>query len=109
MYLANRGYKVANVPLVPEVALIQEIFQLEPEKIVGLIVDPLKLKSIRLERLRSIGLDGAPGYASLERVERELAYAKEVFLRLGCRVIDVTNQAVEETANRVLKILEEKS
>ncbi len=109
MYLANRGYKVANVPLVPEVALPREMFQVEPGKIIGLIVDPLKLKSIRLERLKGIGLDGAPGYASLERVQRELVYAKEVFLRLGCRVIDVTNQAVEETANRVIGILEEKS
>ncbi|BDG61371.1 pyruvate, water dikinase regulatory protein [Caldinitratiruptor microaerophilus] len=104
MYLAHRKVKVANIPLVPEVPLPEEVYQV-PHKVVGLWVDPHKLLQIREERLRTIGLRADANYANLDRIMQELQYAEEVYRRLGCPVIDVTNKAVEETAVRVLEII----
>jgi regulator of PEP synthase PpsR (kinase-PPPase family) len=105
MYLAHRRLKVANVPLMPEVELPQELFQVPRERLVGLTIDPHSLRLIRQARLRAIGLPEGASYAELGRIEEELAYADGVFRRLGCRVVDVTHRAVEETAARVLQEL----
>lgn len=105
MYLANRRLKVANVPLVPEVDLPPELSQVPAERLIGLTIDPQSLQLIRQVRLQAIGLPEGSPYADLGRIEEELVYAHGVFRRLGCRVIDVTHRAVEETAARVLEVL----
>lgn len=105
MYLAHRRVKVANLPLVPEVSLPKELFQVPPGKVVGLRVSPVKLHDIREERVRTLGLKSDANYSSMERILMELDYAEEVFKRVGCPVIDVTSKAVEETAVRVLEII----
>ncbi|MDI6823895.1 MAG: pyruvate, water dikinase regulatory protein [Bacillota bacterium] len=104
LYLAQRGYKVANVPLVPEIPLPEELLALPRGKVVGLTIAPECLCAIRSERVRTMGLNGPARYADPDRVRDELAYAREVFRRLGCPVVDVTHRAVEETANRVLEV-----
>lgn len=106
MYLAYKKYKAANLPLVPEVPLPDELFRIPPKKIVGLIIDPYKLNSIRSERLKAIGLEGEANYASMERIEEELAYAKAVMRRVHCPVLDVSNKSIEETAAFVMQIIE---
>lgn len=105
MYLAHRRLKVANLPLVPEVSLPKELFMVPPSRIVGLRVGPDKLHEIREERVRTIGLKSDANYSSLERILMELDYSEEVFRKVGCAVVDVTNKAVEETAVRVLEII----
>lgn len=105
-YLALKRYKVANVPLVPESRPPEELFELSPDKCVGLIISPDKLISIRMERLKSLGLKPEADYAQLERINRELEYARGIYERIGCEVIDVTNKAVEETAGIILRQLE---
>lgn len=105
MYLAHRRYKVANLPLVPEVALPKELFIVPPHKVVGLRVSPEKLHQIREERVKTIGLRSDANYSSMQRILQELEYAEEVFRRVGCAVIDVTNKAIEETAVRVVEII----
>ena len=105
MYLANKRIKAANLPLVPEVALPPELFQVPARKIVGLIIDPFKLNFIRSERLRSMGLDSNANYAHLERINEELTYARNVMRRLHCPIIDVSTKAIEETANLVMEIV----
>lgn len=105
LYLAQRRYKVANIPLVPEVPPPAELFQIPAAKIVGLTVSPLQLAQIREERVRLIGLRGDANYASLQRILQELEYADGMFRRLGCPVVDATNKAVEETALRVIEIV----
>jgi regulator of PEP synthase PpsR (kinase-PPPase family) len=102
MYLANRRLKVANVPLVPEAAPPEELFQVDPRRVVGLTIDPDVLQAIRRVRLRTIGLPEQGPYADRDRILRELEYAHGVFRRVGCRVVDVTHRAVEETAERVV-------
>lgn len=101
MYLAHRRLKVANVPLLPEVPEPEELFEVDSAKVVGLTIDPDALQLIRQVRLRTIGLPEEGPYADRQRIERELDHAHAVFRRLGCRVIDVTHRAVEETAERV--------
>ena len=105
MYLAHKRIKAANLPLVPEVALPPELFQIPARKIVGLIIDPFKLNFIRSERLRSMGLDSNASYANIDRINEELTYARGVMRRLHCPVIDVSSKAIEETANLVLDIV----
>ncbi len=109
MYLAHKNVKVANIPLVPEVAVPKEVYQIPASKIVGLINTPEKLFEIREERLRAMGLQANSSYASLDRIAEELDYANKIFGDLGCPVIDVSNKAVEETANIILQILVEQN
>lgn len=105
MYLAHRQIKVANVPLVPEADLPDEIFQVSPRKIMGLTINPEILLQIRTERLKSLGLGSGSRYADLGRIIEELEYADHVYRRLGCTVIDVSQKAVEETASRILELV----
>ena len=102
MYLAHKRIKAANLPLVPEVALPPELFQIPARKVVGLIIDPFKLNFIRSERLRSMGLDAN---ANIDRINEELTYARSVMRRLHCPVIDVSSKAIEETANLIMDIV----
>ncbi|MDA8351759.1 MAG: kinase/pyrophosphorylase [Firmicutes bacterium] len=105
MYLAHKRLKVANVPLVPEVEPPDELFQVAPERCIGLSIDPDQLNGIRRERLKSLGLTAQANYANMERILQELEYAEQVMRRVGCPVLDVSNKAVEETANMVLDML----
>jgi len=104
MYLARKRLRVANLALVPEVPLPEELLSLPPEKIIGLTIDAEQLYQIRQERLKTLGLPGQADYAARGRIEQELAHARKVMEQLGCLVIDVTNKAVEETAGKILQI-----
>ena len=103
MYLAHKHFKVANVPLVPEVPAPYEIFAKDVKRVFGLIANPFKLNEIRQERLKSLGLSNNANYASLDRIKLELEYSQEIMKKLNCTVIDVSNKAVEETAGIVLE------
>ncbi|KFZ40773.1 MULTISPECIES: pyruvate, water dikinase regulatory protein [Thermoactinomyces] len=106
MYLAHKRFKVANVPLVPEVEPPEELLQVPSHRIIGLTIDPEQLNHIRTERLKALGLASGANYASMERILEELDYAERVIRRLGCPVINVSNKAVEETANLILDIIQ---
>ncbi len=107
MYLASKNVKVTNIPLLPEVAPPKELFEIPANKIVGLINNPEKLNAIRLERLKAHGLSSGANYASIDRIVYELKYAEEIMSRIGCKVIDVTDKAIEETASIILQSLKE--
>ena len=87
---------------VPEVPVPQEVYDKDVNRVIGLTCRPRKLISIREERLRSLGLSQGAKYADIERIREELMYADEVMRKLGCVVIDVTDKAIEETAEIVL-------
>ncbi|GGG13747.1 putative pyruvate, phosphate dikinase regulatory protein [Lysinibacillus alkalisoli] len=106
-YLAHQRFKVANVPLVPEVDPPKELFQVPKEKCIGLVISPEKLNFIRQERLLALGLNNDALYAQHSRIEEELQYFNRIVEQIGCQVIDVTNKAVEETANRIIRHLHE--
>jgi len=105
MYLAHKRIKVANVPLVPEVEPPAELFEIPNKKIVGLKINPEKLNDIRTERLKSLGLTAQANYANYERILEELDYAEKIMKRVSCPIIDVSNKAIEETANIILDMI----
>jgi regulator of PEP synthase PpsR (kinase-PPPase family) len=105
MYLAHQRFKVANVPLVPEVQPPDELFQVPRKNCIGLVISPNKLNEIRIERLKALGLASRANYASFERILKELDHAEKIMKRVGCPVIDVSNKAVEETAGLILEVL----
>lgn len=105
MYLAHKNYKVANIPLVPEVPAPKEIFEKDVRRVIGLIADPNKLIDIRKERLKALGLDYSANYANMERIGLELEYSKKIMEKLGCLVIDVSTKAIEETASIIIEYI----
>jgi [pyruvate, water dikinase]-phosphate phosphotransferase / [pyruvate, water dikinase] kinase len=108
-YLAHKRLRVANVPLVPEVEPPEELFLVPPEKCIGLKISPEKLNNIRKERLKSLGLNDHAIYANMERINEELKYFDKIVSRLQCPIIDVTNKAVEETANTIIDIIQNRN
>jgi regulator of PEP synthase PpsR (kinase-PPPase family) len=106
-YLAHKRYKVANVPLMPEVEPPKELALVDPKKCFGLIISPEKLNYIRKERLIALGLMEDAVYAQHQRIEQEIKHFYKIVDKIGCTVIDVTNRAVEETANKIIDILEQ--
>ena len=105
MYLAHRGLKVANVPLVPEVEPPDQLYLIPRKRCIGLIIDPEHLNSIRRERLKALGLTSEASYANMGRILEQLEYAEQIIRRVGCPQINVTNKAVEETANIILDMI----
>ena len=106
VYLSYKGWKVANVPVVKGIPLPEKLFGTDQRKIIGLIIDPQTLVSIRRERLLKMGEDPTGEYASLEHVVEEIEYCKEIF-RKNRRwpVFDVTGKALEETATEIEKAI----
>jgi len=104
MYLAHKGIKAANVPLIKDIPPPPELFQVAPHKVIGLIIKPSLLFEIRRERLRSMGLQQTTSYANMERIVEELDYGQRIMRKIGCPIIDVTNKATEETAAKVMEI-----
>lgn len=102
IFLAHKGYKVANYPLVPEVKPPQGLFTLYKSKLIGLTMSADQLVKIRTERLKAVGLPFGAKYSAIERVAEELDYAYSLYKQLGCTVIDVTEKAIEETAGIIL-------
>lgn len=105
IFLAHKGYKVGNFPLVPEVKPPQQLMLLPGNRVVGLTMDAEQLLKIRTERLRAVGLPYGAKYATLARISEELEYAHAIMKRIGCPVIDVTDKAIEETAGIILGYL----
>lgn len=103
MYLAHKNYRVANIPLVPEVPAPKEIFEKDKRRVIGLVADPTKLIDIRRERLKALGLDYTANYANEERIKIELDYSRNIMEKLGCVVIDVSTKAIEETATIIIE------
>lgn len=102
MYLAHKGIKAANIPLVPDIAPPAELFSVSPQKVIGLTIAPSLLQEIRRERLKTMGLSTISDYAQADRIFYELEYAIGIMKKIGCPIIDVTNKAIEETAGKLL-------
>ena len=105
MYLANKSYKVSNLPLIPEVQLAPEIKEVPKEKIFGLIATPQYIMNVRSERMRLMGLHSTTSYNDIERIKAELIYAEEVFEDLGAHIINIENRSIEETAQIIEETL----
>lgn len=105
LYLSNHGYKVVNLPLVPEVKVPDLLFKIDKKKIFALEMEPERLSSIRKKRLKNLGLPADSMYASLDRIGEEVKYARSIFNELGCRTIDVSSLSIEETADVIINTI----
>uniref|UniRef100_M1ASN5 Pyruvate orthophosphate dikinase regulatory protein n=3 Tax=Solanum TaxID=4107 RepID=M1ASN5_SOLTU len=107
IYLAQKGYKVANVPIVMNIDLPNTLFEVNPEKVFALTINPVVLQSIRRARAKTLGMDGElkTNYCDMDYVKEELEYAGKIFAQNPVwPVIEVTSKAIEETAVIVLRL-----
>ncbi|MPQ45095.1 pyruvate, water dikinase regulatory protein [Clostridium tarantellae] len=103
MYLANKGIKAINIPLVPEVGVPDEIYNIDRKKIFGLTINPLQLIEIRKRRLDKFHrISSNIEYASDARILEEFEFADKIIRKIGCSTIDVTQRAIEDTALIIL-------
>lgn len=107
IYLANRGIKAGNIPLVPTSELPKSISQLDGPLIIGLVASPMRIAEIRGQRLASLREDGQSSYADEDEVKAEMLAAKRLFARNGWRTVDVSRRSIEETAARIINIYQE--
>ena len=105
IYLAHRGVRAANVPLVPTRPPPEKLFELKNTLVVGLTISTDRLIQIRRNRLLSLKEDRESSYIDIEAVREETVKARRLYERQGWPVIDVTRRSVEETAAAVLNLL----
>jgi regulator of PEP synthase PpsR (kinase-PPPase family) len=107
IYLANRGYKVANIPIVPESPPPDALYSLKRPLVVGLTTAPDRLIQVRRNRLLSLNQTPETAYVDQERVAKEVQYARRMFADNGWPVIDVTRRSIEETAAAVIRLYDD--
>jgi hypothetical protein len=108
IYLANRGIKAANVPIVPGCPMPEELFALSGPLVVGLTKDPARLVALRRNRLRMISEGGEEtDYTDLGSVREEVALARRLYTQHDWPVIDVTRRSIEETAATIMNYFSE--
>lgn len=108
IYLANRGVRTANYPLVPHAPVPHQILELRGPLVVGLKVSPDRLIAIRRNRLLSLNAGSESDYVDEDAVREEVTHANRLYEREGWPVIDVTRRSIEETAAAVLNLLAER-
>ena len=107
IYLANKGFKTSNIPLVNENS-IPIILKQKPKLscVIGLTSEPERLADIRKNRLNSLKEKESTNYTNIEKIKKEVDEAKKTFKKYGWPVVDVTRKSVEETAASIIKIHE---
>ena len=104
MYLANKGIKAINIPLVPEVGVPDELFEVDKRKVFGLVINPLQLIDIRKKRLDKFHrMPNDIEYASDARILEEFEFSDKIIKKVGCKTINVTQRAIEDTALIILE------
>lgn len=109
IYLANRGYKVANIPLVVESPPPPALFSLRRPLVVGLITAADRLVQVRRNRLLTLNEATETDYVNVDAVQRELKFARRMFADNGWPVIDVSRRSIEETAAAILRLYGERN
>lgn len=105
MYMAFKGYRVANIPLAKGSEPPPELNDVDRRKLFGLVSSADTLMEIRTMRMKELG-GYVPGYADREQIERELEQARSLMRRLGCLVINTDGKAIEETAQEILRYVD---
>lgn len=104
-YIAHRGYRVSNVPVVMELPLPRQVEDVDPRRVFALTIDPVALMNIRRTRLESIGMRPDSDYGDLRQIRREIGYANRIYSQHPeWTVVDISRKAVEETASLILEM-----
>lgn len=106
IYLANRGIRAANVPLVPGIDPPKALFELKRPLIVGLTTEPEHLAMIRRSRLKNLSHHDLENYTDMSRIEDEIRSARRLFNQNGWPIVDVTRRSIEETAAEIIGLLD---
>ena len=107
IYLANRGYKVSNIPIIPNKNLPERLFESSKKTfVVGLVCDSNRLLDVRRNRIQSMHEDRPSNYTNEEEILNELENSKKLFKKHNWPIIDVTRKSVEETAASIIKTLD---
>ena len=107
IYLANRGYKTCNIPIIPDKELSEQVVK-NSEKVctIGLICDPIRLADVRKNRVQFLHEDRPKDYVDEKKISSELDNSKKLFKKYNWPTIDVTRKSVEETAASIIKIFD---
>jgi hypothetical protein len=106
MYLAQRGYKTGNVPIVPGIEPPTALLDLDPGKVFALAIDPSLLLTIRQARVRVLGVPPHATYADPESLLEEVRRSRRLYRERSWRVVDISGRAAEENAARILRMFE---
>ena len=107
IYLANRGYRTSNIPVIPNKNLPEQLIKNSDKTcIIGLICDPVRLSDVRRNRVQSMHEDRPSGYTNENKIMNELENSKKIFKKYNWPIIDVTRKSVEETAASIIKIFD---
>src|SRR5215216_2287839 len=109
IYLANRGIKAANVPVVPAIAVPPELLAAEKPLIVGLIASAERIAQIRRHRLLTLKEHRETAYVDKLAITNELVYMRKVCSMHNWAIIDVTRRSIEETAAAILNLLADRT
>ena len=108
-FLAHKGYKVGNVPIVLDRPPPDQLFEVDPRRVMALTIAPEALKSIRQSRMQALRMGSRVNYGDMDYILAELEYANDLFrANPEWPIIDVTNKAVEETASNILSVYQER-
>ncbi len=107
IYLANRGIKTANIPVVPGIPLPAQLEEVSKPLIVGLVASPERIVQIRQNRLLSLNAGDNTSYVDRGAVAEEIAFTRKLCARHGWQLIDVTRRSIEETAAAILALYKE--
>jgi regulator of PEP synthase PpsR (kinase-PPPase family) len=108
IYLSVLGWKTANMPVIMELPVPEELFQLDPRRVIGLDIELSRLLVHRQQRLKRIGVKESSAYIDPAMIEEELKAARQVFKKGGFSVINVTDKPIEASANQVIELITHK-
>jgi regulator of PEP synthase PpsR (kinase-PPPase family) len=104
IYLANRGYKTANVPLVPNIPLPEQLTEVKKPLVVGLVASPERIAQIRQNRLLALNASEDTPYIDKTSIAEEIIYSRRLCARNNWPIIDVTRRSIEETAAAIIDL-----
>ncbi len=105
LYLAVMGWKVANIPIIPQVNLAPEFFNIDHNRLIGLTIEPGQLIQLRQQRQMRLGTSGASEYVDPQRIFQEIEYVESFLRSRGVTLINVTDKPIETSADEVLRII----
>ena len=108
LFLAQRGFKAANIPVIDAQSIDEAVYNIPKGKIFGLTSDPLRISNLRKERLKRMGLSLSQDYVSKESIEKELAHSIAIYSKLNAYVIDTTEKSIEEVAADIISRINNK-
>jgi regulator of PEP synthase PpsR (kinase-PPPase family) len=108
IYIANRGYRTANIPIVPELPLPPEVEALKKPLVIGLVASADRIAQIRTNRILSYNMPNETNYVDKRSISDELTYFKKLCARNGWKMIDVSRRSIEETAAEVIALYKER-